>query len=452
MPVRAEIIKALDDFVANEGGMKFQHLAVALGKLRWPELIASERRADLGLDAHASALLSPDAVEKGLASSITAALEKIAGDAERAKKHYGELKSLIFVTPETVTKKRQEPWVTEIRTKYGFELTVIEREEIITLLMMPAGVTICRNFLHLDTPTAPDITEDVSRIRAASAEIAASLAARVKGPMIALRAHRLGADGDETPDAFTVDDIRAALGQNRRIVLEAPAGRGKTTTLVQLASNVQSGQIPIFIDLPGWILSERPILEFIAGTPPFQARGLDAAVLARVQGAEQFWFLLNGWNEVAESSSYRAEQALRDLDWHFPRMGIVVATRTHHLVPPLPGSVRLRLLTLLRRERAAYLAARLGAKASDLHLRIDADPVLNELTRTPFILSEVASLFEAGVPIPPHEDRRARRRDRAAGEGGASQRLADGASLRPRKRIPGGARDGDDAARCSLSS
>ena len=57
--------------------MKFQHLAVALGRMRWPELIASERRADLGLDAYASALLSPDGVGKGLASSTTATLEKI---------------------------------------------------------------------------------------------------------------------------------------------------------------------------------------------------------------------------------------------------------------------------------------------------------------------------------------------------------------------------------------
>jgi hypothetical protein len=49
MPARAEILKALADFIANEGGMKFQHLAVALGRMRWPELMASERRADLGL-------------------------------------------------------------------------------------------------------------------------------------------------------------------------------------------------------------------------------------------------------------------------------------------------------------------------------------------------------------------------------------------------------------------
>ena len=400
MPVRAEILKALDDFIANESGMKFQHLAVALGKLRWPGLVASERRADLGLDAYASALNSPDGLGRGLASSTTPTLKKIAADAENAKKHYGDLKALIFVTPDTVSRKKQEPWVKEISSKYGLELTVIEREEIITLLMMPDGVTICRNFLQMDIPTPPDLAGEVARIKAAAAEIAANLAARVKGPMIALRAHRLDDEGAETQDAFTVNGVRAALGQNRRIVLEAPAGRGKTTTLVQLASDVETGLIPIFIDLPGWVASGRPILEFIAGTPQFQSRGLDAAVLARAQGADQLWFLLNGWNEVAESSSDRAEHALRDLDLHFPRAGIVVATRTHHLVPPLPGAVRLRLLPLLRRERAAYLATRLGAKAPELQAQLDAEPVLDELTRTPFILSEVASLFEAGVPVP----------------------------------------------------
>jgi hypothetical protein len=55
---------------------------------------------------------------------------------------------------------------------------------------------------------------------------------------------------------------------------------------------------------------------------------------------------------------------------------------------------------LRRVQRAAYLAARLGAKGAELRTRIDADPSLDELTRTPFILSEVASLFEAGAEIP----------------------------------------------------
>ena len=55
---RVAIEHALDAIASDEGGMGFQGLAVVLAKLRWPELIACERKWDLGLDAHAPAILS----------------------------------------------------------------------------------------------------------------------------------------------------------------------------------------------------------------------------------------------------------------------------------------------------------------------------------------------------------------------------------------------------------
>jgi hypothetical protein len=128
--------------------------------------------------------------------------------------------------------------------------------------------------------------------------------------------------------------------------------------------------------------------------------GITPAELARVQQVEPFLLMLNGWNEIAESNSAQANDALRELERDFPSAGVIVATRTHHLKPPLPGAMRLRLLRLLRGQRAAYLTARLSAKGAELRTRIDADPSLDELTRTPFILSEVTSLFEAGAEIP----------------------------------------------------
>ena len=94
------------------------------------------------------------------------------------------------------------------------------------------------------------------------------------------------------------------------------------------------------------------------------------------------------------------ESGRRMLERHFPAAGIVVATRTHHVVPPLPGSARARLLTITRRERAEYLKSRLGERADALRLKLDVDPVLDDLTRTPFFLSEVTSLFEAGAAVP----------------------------------------------------
>ena len=134
--------------------------------------------------------------------------------------------------------------------------------------------------------------------------------------------------------------------------------------------------------------------------PQFQARSLDATTLARVSTAEHFSFLMNGWNEIGEPEFPHADSALRTLEREFPAAGIIVATRTHHIVPPLPGAIRARLLTLRRRERASYLKTRLGGRADELRLKLDGDPVLDDLTRTPFFLSGVTSIFESGVAIP----------------------------------------------------
>ena len=199
---------------------------------------------------------------------------------------------------------------------------------------------------------------------------------------------------------LSLERIDQALSQSGRIVLEGPAGRGKTTTLIQLAQRARGAGTPLIVELPSWTTSRRTILEYIAGMAAFQAEGLTPADLAQVQQTEPFLFLLNGWNEIAESSSAQANNALRELERDFPSAGIIVATRTHHLTPPLPGALRLRLLRLRRGQRATYVATRLGANGAELCARIEADPSLDELTRSPFILSEVASLFEAGAEIP----------------------------------------------------
>ena len=39
--------------------MRFQGLAVTLGKQRWPQLVACQRKKDLGLDAYAPASQTP---------------------------------------------------------------------------------------------------------------------------------------------------------------------------------------------------------------------------------------------------------------------------------------------------------------------------------------------------------------------------------------------------------
>jgi hypothetical protein len=308
---------------------------------------------------------------------------------------------LLFVTSAKVSNADRKQWEDVIQQDHGLELHIIEREEIITLMTMPENASLRASFLHLDIDAEPQLADLIDRTRRAADAVTRTWAGKIKGhPLIDLTAVRLDPNGAESADVLSLEQIDQSLSQSRRIVLEGPAGRGKTTTLIQLAQRARTAGTPFIVELPTWTSSRRGILEYIAGMPPFQAEGLTAADLARVQQMEPFLLLLNGWNEIAESNSARANDALRELERDFPSAGIIVATRTHHLTPPLPGALRLRLLRLRRVQRAAYLTARLGAKGDELRTRIDADPSLDELTRTPFILSEVASLFEAGAEIP----------------------------------------------------
>ena len=227
---------------------------------------------------------------------------------------------------------------------------------------MPKNASLCASFLYLDIHHEPQLTDLIARTRRAATVVTESWAGKIKGhPLIDLAAVRLVANGTESTDLLSLEQIGRMLSQRERIVLEGPAGCGKTTTLIQLAQRERGGVTAFMIDLPAWNSSRRGILEHIAGMAAFQAEGLTTRDLARVQQAEPCVLLLNGWNEVAGSDSARALLALRELERGFPSAGIIVASRTHHLTP-LPGAARLRLRPLRRAQRAAYLATRLGGK------------------------------------------------------------------------------------------
>ena len=402
MPVlRIDIERALEDLISQEEGMRFQGLAVVLGKMRWPHLVAHPRKKDLGLDAYVPAWDTEEKMGKGLAASITPNLGKISNDAERAKENYPDLGALLFVTPAKVGKTKQRQWEEAIHNDHGLELLVIEREEIIAQMLMPENASLCANFLHLDVEAERDIQELVARTRRAAEAVTVNWTRKAIGhPLIELRAVRIDPGGADSAEVLSLEQIDEALSQSGRIVLEGPAGGGKTTTLIQLAQRERRAGIPFMVDLAPWTTSRLKMLEFIAGEPAFQREGLTSADLAQVQQTEPFLFLLNGWNEIAESSSLRASEALRELEREFPGAGIIVATRTHHLTPPIPGALQLRLSRLGAMQRAEYLSSRLGEEAAEVQAHIEADASLDGLTRTPFILAEVASLSETSADIP----------------------------------------------------
>lgn len=400
---RVEIEHALDLIASDEGGMRFQGLAVVLARLRWPQLIACERKRDLGLDAHAPASTSANGKGMGLSCSITAELSKITSDADRAKDHFPDLNILIFATSQKVTNTTSEPWKTHMQEKYGWELIVMSREDIITTLQLPQNAGICKQHLGITVaPVEPTLEELIEKTLAASDKVRANWSRRLAGkPIVDLRLVLLDDQGAETEAMQRRSGLSDLLARGQRIEIEAPAGRGKTTTLAELADeHRREGRIACLIDLPAWVRRQTELLDFLAGMQEFRSQGITANDLARVHEVSPLTFLLNGWNELAVSESVRAAEAVRGLDRSYPASGIAVATRTHPVTIPLPAASRYRIQPLTRQERAGYLHARLGTDADQLIATLRTDAVLDELTRTPLILAEVASLYEAGKPIP----------------------------------------------------
>jgi len=403
MAYRAEIEKALDEMIAEEAGMKFQTLAVVLAKQKWRQLVACERKWDNGLDAYATGELNADGKGVGLACSLTATLEKIAGDAETAKQHFSDLRVLIFATAAKVTNHRAEQWVEEFRERFALELIVVSREDLVTSLLDPGNADILRAQLGIPVSLAPEVEAIGVRVRVAAQEVAEDwdrLSRRSGRPLIELDAERI-VPNEERGETVTIGNLQSMLVAGGRIILEAPAGRGKSTTLVQLSKRMLSSTaLAVLVDLPAWVRSGKGILQYVADLPSFAGQQLDASALAKLRGKIPLVFLLNGWNEISAATSESAVIVLRELDHSFGSAGIIVATRTHYLTPPLPGAIRLKLRSLSRKQRDLYLDLALGPSAHELRVKLNNNRMLDEITRTPLILAEVADLFCSGREIP----------------------------------------------------
>lgn len=224
---RIDIERALDKLADDETGFKFQSLGVVLAKLRWPELLACERHNDRGLDAHAPASVSPDGRGKGLACSTTGTLDKLKSDAEKVQKQYPDVSLLVFYTTDKVTQAAKTKWAQKIREKYGYDLVVASREEIIASLQLPDNVQLCRSHLDIPVPYQPPLADLLRQAHEAAAAMAADWGAhpRLSGkPRIVLNVVALSKNGADTAEVVGTAGLRQQLLQGRRLVLEGPAG------------------------------------------------------------------------------------------------------------------------------------------------------------------------------------------------------------------------------------
>ena len=293
-------------------------------------------------------------------------------------------------------------------------LRAFERHYCEQLLWSPAGIQVAdqraverqretmKAIASLQpVPTTLSIELLQSKAREAASRVNAHWFRSVKlgqSEPIALRAIKLDANGQEG-SLLHVGDLQSLIRAGHRMILEGPAGRGKTTTLLQIAQSAGPEELYVFIDLPAWIDSGKTILQFISDMPEFQAIGVSAIQLAQLSEKIHFGLLLNGWNEISDDGFRRAATQLKQLEIGFPSAGIILASRAVNVSAVLAEAVRIILLPLSNQERRRCIERVAPEHSDKLSEAIEANGLLDSLTRTPLFLSYVIAIFRAGGTI-----------------------------------------------------
>lgn len=192
--------------------------------------------------------------------------------------------------------------------------------------------------------------------------------------------------------------LARALSELGDLVLVAPPGMGKTSTLLQVAEGlVAHGETPVFVPLADWATEKKTLLDSILGRVTFRGKITEDNFRAVAQ-KPGVYLLLDGWNELDGEARRRATAELKRLQAELPELGLFVSTRKQLLNVPFDGAaVELQPLGEAEQlEIARILRGDNGARIVDEAWRTSG---VRELVSIPLYLTALLSLPD-GQPFP----------------------------------------------------
>lgn len=240
--------------------------------------------------------------------------------------------------------------------------------------------------------TDPQLAE---RIRAAAEADLRVFRQTAKWPSTSV-ALTLEVDGFDEP--VTTSALAGAVTSLDDLILVAPPGMGKTTTLFQIAEGVlASGKgTPLVVPLGDWATEGATVLDSILKRPAF--RGISEDDLHKSAAQPGVVLLLDGWNELDTQARARARVQVAALKAQLPELGLIVSTRRQALDVPF-GGTRVDLLPLSEGQQMQIAVAMrddAGAKIVDQAWRTAG---VRELVTIPLYLTALLSLPE-NAPFP----------------------------------------------------
>ena len=186
--------------------------------------------------------------------------------------------------------------------------------------------------------------------------------------------------------SFDVVGCAAGLSASGEILIVAPPGIGKSTTMVQLADVViGAGQkVAAFVRLSEWSSRTDSILESLTHRAAFRGVSEQDFVLLAAEG--RLTLLLDGWNELDPASRRRAIFEVDRLKRELPLLELVISTRPQSVDLPIAGPT-MEILPLAQDQQLEIARALAGTEGEALVDRAWRTAGLRELVSIPLYLN-----------------------------------------------------------------
>lgn len=189
---------------------------------------------------------------------------------------------------------------------------------------------------------------------------------------------------------FSAQTVGSAVSAFNELVIVAPPGTGKTTTLLQINDAIlaQDQSIAVFVPLGEWALQAGSLFDSIVRRRAFaSATPEDLALLAE---SGRLILTLDGWNELDETSRAKARSEIQRLKRDFPDVGIIISTRRQALDVPIAAPIV--SIDLLSHDQQLELARALSAARGESLLdHAWRTPGVRELVAIPLYLTALVT-------------------------------------------------------------
>jgi hypothetical protein len=191
---------------------------------------------------------------------------------------------------------------------------------------------------------------------------------------------------DKASHSLQAESLAAVLDTVDDAAVVAAPGAGKTTTMLQIASAIieRRDSVAAVVLLAEWAVGGDSLLLYLSRQAGF--RDVPLAQIELLAKSGRLVLLLDGWNELDESSRRRTRLQINELKREYPELQFVVSSRHQEHDFPVSGPV-VTLGALSHRQQSEIATALRGADGHSLLEHAWRTSGLRELIEIPLYLT-----------------------------------------------------------------